>query len=552
MQSQRLEGGKEKSQVKFCLDMATEDMDKELSANYPYITSYATISSTRAAIDKLRGCKTDEDIIKIAQEQKKSLANSMFAIGSSIFIKHIDSFNAKIQSAALDEIKSDDIFTCSALLPDNRKVVGLKNGSLRIYSKGEMQCEFEEHKSYMTDCGLSLDKKHIISCSLNGGIFIRDLDGKVLTSKEDESSEKFINKILRDGTIAQVGPGGKEYEFYLMSDEIKLERNKLYVREKNNHFAYTVITPNGEVVRDIEIASLPAPNPIPLDKLNKVKNKILEVALKAGHIQFGESLVIYQYDAKENKLVAHPIPSSVPLKRFDFAVGGRFVANIESISENRYMLGIYDGLWSYGGLATVDRDGKFEWIIHLNSLMIAPKITVLSNNTILCLKEINIQHDEELEKQYKDYYPSFFQFFVITEKGYDKKILPPPFYSINTAPVELPHQHLAIAETRYDRREHAGWRLQDHYISIFDMRDGFKKVAEIPLQDGVFKLKATPEGQLLVITNEGKSINIDVKSTLDKQLSVSKSDSVNTDIKSTQPLKELSDDSTCELRKLSM
>lgn len=73
------------------------------------------------------------------------------------------------------------------------------------------------------------------------------------------------------------------YDLCLMSHDTIIEAGKLYLREIGGHIAYTVITPTGEVARDIVIESLSAPQPFTLDALNGLKYQINAVALKAGH-----------------------------------------------------------------------------------------------------------------------------------------------------------------------------------------------------------------------------------------------------------------------------
>lgn len=76
----------------------------------------------------------------------------------------------------------------------------------------------------------------------------------------------------------------------LMSDNIKPERGKLYLREKNGYIEYTVITPNNVIVRDIKLATPLAPNPFTLDNLNRFKEQILKATSEAGHTLLSQDL----------------------------------------------------------------------------------------------------------------------------------------------------------------------------------------------------------------------------------------------------------------------
>lgn len=67
--------------------------------------------------------------------------------------------------------------------------------------------------------------------------------------------------------------------------EIKLEKGKLYLEEKEGYLAYSVITPDEKEVRHIKI-NVDAPKSFELDKLNEsaLKEKIFAAASKAEHI----------------------------------------------------------------------------------------------------------------------------------------------------------------------------------------------------------------------------------------------------------------------------
>lgn len=73
------------------------------------------------------------------------------------------------------------------------------------------------------------------------------------------------------------------YDLCLMLDEIKPEPGKLYIREKNGKLAYTVITPEGEIVNDSFIEALPIPQPFTLENLNPLRSDIFKITSQAGH-----------------------------------------------------------------------------------------------------------------------------------------------------------------------------------------------------------------------------------------------------------------------------
>lgn len=73
------------------------------------------------------------------------------------------------------------------------------------------------------------------------------------------------------------------YELCVVTDEVKPEPNKLYLRKKDDKIVYTVITPNGEIVYDIQLKQRLHANA--LDNLTDlVKVKILEEVTDIGHI----------------------------------------------------------------------------------------------------------------------------------------------------------------------------------------------------------------------------------------------------------------------------
>jgi len=76
------------------------------------------------------------------------------------------------------------------------------------------------------------------------------------------------------------------YDLLLMSNDMKdedLKKGNVYLREKDGCIAYTVVTPDDEIVRDIKIDALKAPKPFSIAELNKVKERILDITSKEGH-----------------------------------------------------------------------------------------------------------------------------------------------------------------------------------------------------------------------------------------------------------------------------
>ena len=127
-----------------------------------------------------------------------------------------------------------------------------------------------------------------------------ELEEKEAKIKDNTKKQNFIleaffitdtQKYLISRLVTPYEPGiysnDNGYDLCLMpnniKNDIKPEQCKLYLRERNNRIAYTVTTPKGEIVRDIELASPPAPKPFTLDSLNKLKEQIIEVTSKAGH-----------------------------------------------------------------------------------------------------------------------------------------------------------------------------------------------------------------------------------------------------------------------------
>lgn len=73
------------------------------------------------------------------------------------------------------------------------------------------------------------------------------------------------------------------YEICLMSDDIKPEKDMLYIRKKDSKLTYTVITPSGNIVRDILIDGIQVPNSLDIKSLAALKPTILAASAKNDH-----------------------------------------------------------------------------------------------------------------------------------------------------------------------------------------------------------------------------------------------------------------------------
>lgn len=92
------------------------------------------------------------------------------------------------------------------------------------------------------------------------------------------------------------------YDLCLMSDHIKIEPNKLYLKKVGMHISFTVMTPKGEVIRDFKLDQPLAPEVFELGELNKMKDIILHEASKTGHIRKNNSFDWYQLLDVDNKV----------------------------------------------------------------------------------------------------------------------------------------------------------------------------------------------------------------------------------------------------------
>ncbi|MHB1946766.1 MAG: WD40 repeat domain-containing protein [Gammaproteobacteria bacterium] len=464
-----------KSPVKLYLETTLTKIDKELSANLALrlMTVYPAISFVRYAMNILQQCKTDEEI-KLAMEEQ--LAYSKDAIGYPVFEKNIKQLESRIKNISVGFFKLPNVIKnqcisyldpeslldlsqaskdCHALfhgstarkqilgdpkdyreikctekklvapitacldLPEDRMLYGLANGVLQIEAKDQKLCEFTEHKSAIIDCALSTDKNYLITCSNNGGIFIRDLRGKVIACQEDGPVPKRINKVLRDKTIAQV--------------------------------------------------------------------------------DCKEGVSLFSYDPVKKILVNKPMD----LKDFNKSYGQR-IANIECGPDNQYILGVFGGFWNWGGFVLINQKGKAGWILSTNSCVQANNFAVLSNDMIVGFdQQDSFKSKFYIKKKCRD---SVFSLFTN-----DRDIVPNEFCSVRTPVVELPYLHVAFVESNSDWQGRGSDRrfVTSYCVSIFDARDRFKKIREIPLPEEVNKLTVTPEGNLFAFTESGKVISIE-------------------------------------------
>lgn len=100
-------------------------------------------------------------------------------------------------------------------------------------------------------------------------------------------------------TYAPITNIHNEYDLFLMLDDTKPEKNKIYVRKIENFLEYIVLAPNGEPVTDRisqEEFKQDIPEPFSIDKLKPFLPEILEITAKNGH-----TLTNYQ-DYKINEL----------------------------------------------------------------------------------------------------------------------------------------------------------------------------------------------------------------------------------------------------------
>ena len=112
-----------------------------------------------------------------------------------------------------------------------------------------------------------------------------------------------------------------KYESCLMTDDIKLEKNKLYLRKLNGKIAYSVITPNGSEVKDIIIDKMPTPEPFTLESLKKIKKDILAATIRKGHTK--EHYVIRLQDSHDSHLFIEKYLHSHEVSKYfieDYAV----------------------------------------------------------------------------------------------------------------------------------------------------------------------------------------------------------------------------------------
>ena len=124
------------------------------------------------------------------------------------------------------------------------------------------------------------DNEIIKRFQLRGQSFIRAL---VAYKKNIIQKHKKLNSLIEESAA--------EYDFCLMSDDTKPQKNILYVSNQSvqtergcvTYVAYTVITPKGALVKN-QLTSLIAPGSSPtIDNLTPLKYKILQIAATNGH-----------------------------------------------------------------------------------------------------------------------------------------------------------------------------------------------------------------------------------------------------------------------------
>lgn len=99
------------------------------------------------------------------------------------------------------------------------------------------------------------------------------------------------------------------HELALMSDNVLLERYKIYIRVIDGKLAYSVIAPSGKEVRDIPIPKIKAkvPSPFSIEALAPHKEKILDIISEAGHININ-LISTTQKEANTPKNIENVVP----------------------------------------------------------------------------------------------------------------------------------------------------------------------------------------------------------------------------------------------------
>lgn len=112
-------------------------------------------------------------------------------------------------------------------------------------------------------------------------------EGKLLYATGDIKAPNTV-------TLYKITESG--YDLCLMSNSrvTKIEKEKIYLRERSGRMAYTVITPNGDTIRDVFIDTIKAPQPFTLKELNILKNQILQITSNAGHTRETKEVWVYR------------------------------------------------------------------------------------------------------------------------------------------------------------------------------------------------------------------------------------------------------------------
>lgn len=124
-----------------------------------------------------------------------------------------------------------------------------------------------------------------------------------VTDFDEQVRKKYPNADLilgADGTRSVVSQQaiGKSYAFYEMTDQTEMIEGKMYFREIEGQLAYSVITPEGTVVKDkvLQGEQFKTPSPVNMKKINDMKKDILEEAIKNNDILVIENSEKREFD----------------------------------------------------------------------------------------------------------------------------------------------------------------------------------------------------------------------------------------------------------------
>ncbi len=173
-----------------------------------------------------------------------------------------------------------------------------------------LQVDYQQVKKYLEACGEPPDPTILrLLNQVKKNKFIRisemekmlkqraiELGAKITQDEWVTDFEKQVRKkypkadliIGADGTKSVVSEQGigKSYALVLapMSAEFHLKKRKLYLREINGQLAYSVITPQGRLIKDkiLHGEKFRATSPLDLKKLHEIKKEILEATTENG------------------------------------------------------------------------------------------------------------------------------------------------------------------------------------------------------------------------------------------------------------------------------